>query len=105
MTSASADLTHDVSGEAHHVRLSGVLTMESVGALCARLKPLDGGGALVLDASAVTKADSSALALMTSLMRQARERNMRVELKPLPQSFSAIVELYGLQDILSAREA
>ena len=55
--------------------------------------------------SAVTRADSSALALLTSLMRQARERNMQVDLKPLPQAFSAITELYGLQDILSRREA
>ncbi len=105
MTSATAALAHDISDGAHHVRLSGVLTMDRVSDLCTRLKPLNGGGVLVLDATAVTRADSSALALMTSLMRQAHERDMRVDLKPLPQAFSAIIELYGLHNILSAREA
>lgn len=103
MTSASGALSHDVSADAHHVRLSGALTMDSVGAIWPHLKPLNGGGLLVLDASAVTRADSSALALLTSLIRQARERDMRVDLKPLPEAFSAITELYGLEDILSAR--
>jgi phospholipid transport system transporter-binding protein len=101
MTSASGAVAHDISADAHHVRLSGALTMDSVGDICSRLKPLNGGGLLVLDASGVTTADSSALALMTSLLRQARERNMRVDLRPLPQAFAAIIELYGLQDILS----
>ena len=105
MTSASGALIHDFSDGAHHVTLSGALTMDSVGAMSRGLKPLNGGGALILDASAVTKADSSALALMTSLMREARERNMRVDLKPLPQALAAIIELYGLQDILSSSEA
>ena len=104
MNSASGAVTHDISAEAHHVRLTGALTMESVGAVYARLKPLNDGGVLVLDASAVTTVDSSALALMTSLVRQARVRNMRVDLRPLPPSFAAIIELYGLQDILSPRE-
>ena len=105
MTSASGALTHDFRAGAHHVLLSGVLTMDSVGVMCAGLKPFEGGTALILDASAVTRADSSALALMTSLMRQARERNMQVELKPLPPALSAIIELYGLHDILSPCEA
>lgn len=104
MTSAPGALTHDISAGAHLVRLSGALTMDSVGAAFSNLKPLN-GASLVVDASAVTKADSSALALLTSLMRQARERNMQVDLKPLPQAFSAIIELYGLHDILSPREA
>ena len=104
MSSAPGALTHDISAGAHLVRLSGALTMDSVGAAFSNLKPLN-GERLVVDASAVTRADSSALALLTSLMRQARERNMQVELKPLPQAFSAITELYGLQDILSRREA
>ena len=104
MTRAPGALTHDITADAHLVRLSGALTMDSVGEAFSKLKPLN-GGRLVVDASAVTRADSSALALLTSLMRQARERNMQVDLKPLPQAFSAITELYGLQDILSRREA
>jgi len=85
--------------------LGGSLTMESVGAMYRSLKPFEDGAALTLDAGGVTSADSSALALMTTLIRSARARNMRVVVKPLPVVLSSIVAIYGLQDILSSTEA
>ena len=104
MTSASGALSHERHPGVHRITLSGALTMDSVGAMYHQLKPFEAGAMLVLDASGVTRADSSALALMTALMRQAREKNMRVDLKPLPKALSAIIQLYGLQDILIACE-
>ena len=105
MTSASGALSHERRPGVHTITLSGALTMDSVGALHQQLKPFEPGAALILDARGVTKADSSALALITALMRQAREQNMRVDLKPLPQTLYAIIQLYGLQDLLIAGEA
>jgi phospholipid transport system transporter-binding protein len=105
MTSAAGALTHEVTLGAHRIALSGALTVESVGALYRDLKPLAGGSALSLDMSAVTKADSSALALMTSLIRQARQNEMRVTVEPLPDALSSAVEVYGLQDFFSSYAA
>ena len=104
MTSAVGALSHERHMGVHMITLSGALTMDSVGALHQQLKPFESGATLVMDASGVTRADSSALALMTTLMRQAREQHMRIDLKPLPQALSAIIQLYGLQDILTAGE-
>jgi ABC-type transporter Mla MlaB component len=105
MTSATGALSHERHMGVHRLTLSGALTMDSVGAMYLQLKPLEAGALLIVDASAVTRADSSALALMTTLMRRGREQNMRVDLKPLPQALSAIIQLYGLQDILTACDA
>ena len=104
MTSAAGALSHERHMGVHRITLSGALTMDSVGALHHQLKPFEAGATLIMDASGVTRADSSALALMTTLMRQAREQNMRIDLKPLPQALSAIIQLYGLQDIFTAGE-
>ena len=105
MTSAPGSLEHQAKPGAHHIMLGGSLTMESVGAMYRSLKPFEDGAALTLDAGGVTSADSSALALMTTLIRSARARNMRVVVKPLPVVLSSIVAIYGLQDILSSTEA
>lgn len=105
MTRASGALCHEVKLGAHRIALSGVLTMESVGTLYRDLKPLADGCALALDMSGVTQADSSALALMTSLIRQARQKNMRVTVEPLPDALSDAVEVYGLQDFFSSYAA
>ena len=98
-------LDHQAKPGAQHIRLSGALTMEIVGAMYRSLKPFEDGASLTLDAGAVTSADSSALALMTTLIRNARARNMRVNVTSLPVALSSIVAIYGLQDILSATEA
>ena len=105
MTQAPGRLDHQAKPGAQHIRLSGSLTMESVGAMYRNLKPFEDGASLTLDAGAVTTADSSALALMTTLIRSARSRNMRVIVTSLPVALSSIVAIYGLQDLLSSTEA
>ena len=105
MTPAPGRLDHQAKPGAQRIRLSGSLTMESVGAMYRNLKPFEDGASLTLDAGAVTTADSSALALMTTLIRSARSRNMRVIVTSLPVALSSIVAIYGLQDILSSTEA
>jgi phospholipid transport system transporter-binding protein len=102
MTGASGALVHEVKPGAQHIALSGVLTMDNVGAMYRNLRPFEAGARLTLDVSGVTKADSSALALVTALVRGARAQKMRVVLQPLPRALSPIIELYGLHDILSS---
>ncbi len=100
MTGASGALAYQVTAGVHHVALSGALTMDNVGALFRSMKPFEADGSLILDASGVTSADSSALALITTILRLARQQNMRATLQPLPPSLSSIIEIYGLQDML-----
>ena len=104
MSGAPGFLHHQAKPGAHHIALGGALTMESVGPMYRSLKPFEAGAALTLDAGAVTTADSSALALMTTLIRSARARNMRVVVTSLPIALSSIVAIYGLQDILSSTD-
>jgi ABC-type transporter Mla MlaB component len=105
MTGASGALTHEVKAGVHYISLSGVLAMDSVGTMYRSLKPFERGAKLMLDASGVTKADSSALALITTLLRGAHAQDMRVVLQPLPTALSPIIELYGLHDMLAAHAA
>jgi len=105
MTAAPGALAFEATDGGQRIALSGALTMETVGALYHGMKQLQAGSVLTLDASGVTQADSSALALITTISRMAGERNMRVEIRPLPKVLSSILEIYGLQDILSAHRA
>ena len=105
MTGVPGFLDHQAKPGVHHIALGGALTMESVGAMYRGLKPFEEGAALTLDAGAVTTADSSALARMTTLIRSARARNMRVVVTALPVALSSIVAIYGLQDILASTDA
>jgi anti-anti-sigma factor len=101
MPTAAMPSSHIVQ-DAHHITLSGVLTMQTTGAAFRALAPLPRGGDVVIDASSVTEADSSALALLTSLMRQAHARGVRVHLRPLPPAIASVTHIYGLHEILSS---
>jgi phospholipid transport system transporter-binding protein len=101
MTTATVTAPH-VSQDAHHITLTGVLTMQTAGAAFRALAPLPRGGSIVIDASGVTQADSSALALITSLMRQAHAQGVYVRLMPLPPALASVTHIYGLHDILSS---
>lgn len=101
----AASLAHTISQDAHHVTLSGALTMESVGALYQDVKSFPQGASVTIDTNGVTKADSSGLALLTAIIRRAHTADARVKLLPLPAVLSSITEIYGLQEILSAYRA
>lgn len=102
MSAAVSSPHHQIAQDAHHITLSGVLTMQSVGAAFRAIAPMRDGGDMIIDACGVTQADSSALALVTSLIRQAHEHGMHVQLKPLPPALASVTHIYGLHDILSS---
>jgi len=60
---------------------------------------------LMIDMRDVTEADSSGLALLTTIMRRAKENGAQVQLLPLPTMLASIIEIYGLQGILAAYQA
>jgi phospholipid transport system transporter-binding protein len=58
------------------------------------------GAVLSLDTSALQHFDSSALALLLQLRRQAQTRGLRVELSGVPPRLTNLARLYGVADLL-----
>lgn len=57
-------------------------------------------GEAVLDASTLTQIDSSALAVLLDLKRQAAARGLRFEVRGAPPRLMDLARLYGVQDLL-----
>ncbi|MFM8700678.1 MAG: lipid asymmetry maintenance protein MlaB [Hyphomicrobiales bacterium] len=83
--------------------LSGPLTMNSVGkcyhGLAIPLTTTD----IRIDLSGVTDVDSSAVALLTTLIRQTEAKGSRVHLESLPQSIFDIAGIYDVGALLAER--
>ena len=64
-----------------------------------------GGGELVVDASAVTRFDSAALAVLLECARQARAWGHAVGVVHVPRAMYDLAVLYGVADILRLEAA
>jgi anti-anti-sigma factor len=102
---ATALLKQQVENDCYIVALSGALTMANVGALFKEMREPSKGETVIIETKDVTEADSSSLALLTAIMRRAKKNGAQVRLSPLPNVLASIIEIYGLQDILSAYHA
>lgn len=83
-------------------RVAGAVTVDSVGGLLRELQPQLAKGLETLDFSGVETADSAALALIFSAMRQARQAGRTLTCIGLPSSFTTLAELYGVAELLPA---
>ena len=83
-------------------RIAGAVTVDSVGGLLRELQPQLARGIDTLDFSGVEAADSAALALIFSAMRQAGQAGRTLTCTGLPPSFTTLAELYGVSDLLPA---
>jgi phospholipid transport system transporter-binding protein len=83
-------------------RIAGVVTVDSVGGLLHELQPQLAQGVDTLDFSDVETADSAALALIFSAMRQTRQAGNTLSCTGLPDSFTTLAELYGVSALLPA---
>ena len=88
--------------EGNCCRISGAVTVDSVGGLLRELQPQLEQGVDTLDFSAVDSADSAALALVFSAMRQVRQAGRALTCTGLPASFTTLAELYGVSELLPA---
>lgn len=88
--------------EGNRCRIAGAVTVDSVGALLRELQPRLEKGVDTLDFSGVETADSAALALIFSAMRQARQSGRTLTCTGLPASFTTLAELYGVSELLPA---
>lgn len=85
------------------LRLEGALTMSTVGAHVAAGRARAGAGDLTVDLSAVSEADSAALALLFDLMRAAREGRRALTVTGLPAGLCSLAALYGVDELLPAK--
>lgn len=83
-------------------RVTGAVTVDSVGGLLRELQPQLAKNVDTLDFSGVDAADSAALALVFSAMRQARQAGRTLTCTGLPASFATLAELYGVSGLLPA---
>lgn len=88
--------------EGNRCRIAGAVTVDSVGGLLRELQPRLEKGVDTLDFSGVEAADSAALALIFSAMRQARQSGRTLTCTGLPASFTTLAELYGVSEWLPA---
>ena len=86
--------------EGARCRIAGSVTVDSVGGLLRDLQPKLAEGVDTLDFSGVEAADSAALALIFSAMRQARQSGNTLVCTGLPASFTTLAELYGVSGLL-----
>ena len=62
------------------------------------------GDVAVLDLDGVTKSDSAGLALVVDWLRAARARNLRLELRGIPQQMADIARLSGLGGLMDLED-
>ncbi|HET9462427.1 MAG TPA: STAS domain-containing protein [Thiobacillus sp.] len=91
-----------IACEGNSCRISGAVTVDSVGSLLRELQPQLALGVDTLDFSGVETADSAALTLIFSAMRQARQAGRTLACTGLPASFTTLAELYGVSELLPA---
>lgn len=83
-------------------RIAGAVTVDSVGGLLRELQPQLAKEVDTLDFSGVETADSAALALIFSAMRQVQQSGRTLSCTGLPASFTTLAELYGVSGLLPA---
>jgi phospholipid transport system transporter-binding protein len=83
-------------------RITGAVTVDSAGGMLRELQPQLAKGVDTLDFSGVESADSAALALVFSAMRQAKQAGRTLVCTGLPASFTTLAELYGVSELLPA---
>ena len=91
-----------IACEGSRCSISGAVTVDNAGALLRELQPRIAEGVDTLDFSGVETADSAALALVFSAMRQARQAGRTLTCSGLPASFTTLAELYGVSELLPA---
>lgn len=84
------------------LRVDGPLTMATAEGWLARGREAVRQGDLTVDFSAVSEADSAALALLLDWMRCAQAAGTRVRHRAMPAGLGSLAQLYGIDELLVA---
>ncbi len=90
-----------IERDGNQLRVRGALTIAGITALCTAGKQQLGDGDLVVDLAAVTEVDSSALSLLFEWRRAARQKNLHVTFRNLPESLKSLAALYGVTELIA----
>lgn len=60
------------------------------------------GSSIVLDASALLRFDSSALAVLLELRRESQAHGKNLRIRSLPQRLRDLADVYGIAELLAA---
>lgn len=88
--------------EGDRLLLLGEVTYQTVTGLLAQGPAAQGGGVAVVDMGGVTRADSSALALLLEWLRAAGRSSARLRVENLTPDLASLARLYGVEDLLGA---
>ena len=84
--------------------VSGSITMRNVTAALAESEKAFSGSQIVVDLAGLTELDSSAVSLLLEWRRAARAANRRIDFVNIPANLESLAELYGVTELLAARE-
>lgn len=88
----------DCEGGRLHVKVP--LTMDNARGLLAAGRSALQAGEQVFDFSAVTEADSSAIAVMLGWLRSAEVTRSKIKFAHIPTGVRSLAELYGVTELL-----
>lgn len=88
----------EVSG--NRLRVAGPMVIDAASVLKRDGDQAVAGGAAIIDLAGVTDADSSAVAVLLSWVRVARERRTAIGIINPPDSIRSLAALYGVSDLL-----
>ena len=94
-------MSMQIATEGGRLRLSGPITLATAAGLGAAADQYL-NGEVVVDLSAVTEVDSSALSLLFEWQRAAQRRQCKLSFCNLPASLASLAELYGVTDLIPA---
>lgn len=82
--------------------ISGELNMQTVPDLLQRVEPIltRGNGEICFDLQQVTRTDSAGLALLVEWMQAARQRQLAISFRNLPDQLRDIARISGLDELL-----
>ena len=93
-----------IERDGNQLRVRGALTIAGVTALCEAGKQQLDAGDLVVDLAAVTEVDSTALSLLFEWRRAAKQKNLHLAFRNLPESLKSLAALYGVTELIAASE-
>jgi len=89
-----------IQREGDTLRVSGRLTMDSIGALFNDAMIAPEGKAWTIDLAGVDEADSSAVSMLLSWLRNAQRHDAKVTFVNVPDNLRSLADLYGVADAL-----
>lgn len=89
-----------IQREGNMLRISGSLTMDSIGAMFGEaMQPLDGKD-WTIDLARVEAADSAAVSLLLAWLRNAQRHSAKLAFINVPDNLHSLAGLYGVADAL-----